>query len=234
MLNYLNFHYASYGFLIVAGIISFAAQMYVQSSYQKYSQIDTLSGQTGAEIARRILSDKNITDVRVVESNSGELSDHYDPTKKIVALSPKVYHDHSIASISVAAHEVGHAIQHAESYAFIGIRNKILPLAIVAGKFSMFPIMIGFMADIPLFFNIGIIMLGVIALFQFVTLPVEFDASRRAVRILNQEQVLSGSELSGSKKMLTAAALTYVAALLGTVLSILRYLAMRGNRNNER
>lgn len=232
MLNYLNFRYASYGFLILAGIISLAAQMYVQSSYQKYSKISTLSGVTGADIARRILRDKNITDVQVVQSNKGELSDHYDPTKKIVALSPKVYQDHSIASISVAAHEVGHAIQHAESYAFIGIRNKVLPAAIIASKFSMIPIMLGFFADSPLFFNIGIAMLGIIALFQFVTLPVEFDASRRAVKILNQEQILTGSELSGSKKMLTAAALTYVAALLGTVLSIMRYISMRGNRNN--
>lgn len=233
MLNYINFRYASYGFLIVAAIISMAAQMYVQSSYQKYSKISTLSGQTGADIARRILRDNNISDVQVVQSNKGELSDHYDPTKKVVALSPKVYHDSSIASISVAAHEVGHAIQHAESYSFIAIRNKVLPMAMVASKFSMFPIMLGFFADSSLLFNIGIGMLGIIALFQFVTLPVEFDASHRAVKILNQEQVLTGSELSGSKKMLTAAALTYVAALLSTILTIMRYIAIRGNNRND-
>lgn len=232
MLNYINFRYASYGFLIVAAIISMISQMYVQSSYKKYSQISTLSGHTGADVARMILRDKGILDVQVVESQGGTLSDHYDPTKKIVALSPKVYRDHSIASISVAAHEVGHAIQHAESYAFIGIRNKVLPAAMIASKFSIFPIMLGFFADSSLFFNIGIGMLGVIALFQFVTLPVEFDASRRAIKIINQEQILTGSELGGSKKMLTAAALTYVAALLSTVLTIMRYMAMRGRRNN--
>lgn len=229
MLNYLNFRYASYGFLIVAALISMAAQMYVQSNYKKYSQIATLSGRTGADIARLILRDNNILDVDVVQSNKGELSDHYDPTKKIVALSPKVYHDHSIASISVAAHEVGHAIQHAESYSFIAIRNKILPAAMIASKFSIFPIMLGFFADSPALFNIGIFMLGIVALFQFATLPVEFDASRRAVKILNQEQILTGSELTGSKKMLTAAALTYVAALLSTMLTIMRYVVMRGN-----
>lgn len=233
MNQYLTFRYASYGFLIVAALISMFAQFFVTSSYKKYSQISTLSGITGAEVARRILRDKNITDVQVVESKGGTLSDHYDPTKKIVALSPKVYREQSIASISVAAHEVGHAIQHAESYSFIAIRNKVLPAAIIASKFSMFPIMLGFFADSSAMFNLGIAMLGVIALFQFVTLPVEFDASRRAVRILNQEQILSGSELAGSKKMLTAAALTYVAALLSTILTIMRYIAIRGNNNND-
>ena len=233
MSNYLYFKYASYGFLIIAGIASLLSQMYVQSSYQKFSRISTVSGRTGADVARKILDDKGIYDVNVVESKAGVLSDHYDPTKKIVALSPNVYHDDSIASISVAAHEVGHAIQHAESYHFIGLRNKILPYAIISSKFSFIPIMLGFMADNDSLFNLGIIMLSVIALFQLVTLPVEFDASRRAVKILNQDQILMDSELSGSKKMLTAAALTYVAALFGTVMSILRYIAMNNNRKNN-
>lgn len=230
--NYMYFRYAGYGFVIIAAIISFASQMFVQSSYQKFSKIATLSGKSGADVARMILNDHGISDVNVVQSSGGTLSDHYDPEKKVVALSPNVFSDTSIASISVAAHEVGHAIQHAESYAFIGIRNKILPLAIISSKLSMIPILLGFFADIPMFFNIGIAMLAVIALFQFVTLPVEFDASRRAVKILNKENILTSSELDGSKKMLTAAALTYVAALLSTVLTMMRYISLSKNNNN--
>ncbi|CAM2787758.1 zinc metallopeptidase [Erysipelothrix tonsillarum] len=220
-----------YGFVILAAIISFAAQMYVQSAYSKYSQVDTLEHLTGAQVARRILELKNIDDVQVVQSNGGELSDHYDPNKKIVALSPKVYNETSIASVSVAAHECGHAVQHAENYGFIGLRNTVLPFAIVASKFSMIPIMIGLFGN-PQFLKIGIVLLGVIAVFQLVTLPVEFDASMRAIKILDQEQILDAGELQGSKKMLTAAALTYVAALLGTLLSILRYIAIFNRRND--
>ncbi|WP_323615550.1 zinc metallopeptidase [Erysipelothrix rhusiopathiae] len=220
-----------YGFVILAAIISFAAQMYVQSAYSKYSQVDTFEHLSGAQVARRILDLKNIDDVQVVESSGGELSDHYDPTKKVVALSPKVYHETSIASVSVAGHECGHAIQHAENYGFIALRNKVLPFAIVASKFSMIPIMIGLFGS-PQFLKIGIILLCVIAIFQLVTLPVEFDASLRAIKILEQESLLDSGELQGSKKMLTAAALTYVAALVGTLLSILRYIAIYNRRND--
>lgn len=230
----MNYMYAGYGFVILAAIISFAGQMYVQSSYAKYSKVDTLENISGADVARRILNSKGISDVEVVQSTGGTLSDHYDPTKKIVALSPKVYSDTTIASVSVAAHEVGHAIQHAEGYAFIALRNKVLPFAIVASKFSMIPIMLGMVMG----FNkqlmmVGIVMLGVIAVFQLVTLPVEFDASNRAIKILRNDNILDAGELSGSKTMLTAAALTYVAALLSTILNIMRYIALSNSRNND-
>ncbi|CAM3573278.1 zinc metallopeptidase [Erysipelothrix urinaevulpis] len=233
MRSYLYFTYAGYGFIIIAGLASMFSQMFVRSSYSKYSKISTISGKTGADVARQILNNKGINDVEVIQSRGGTLSDHYDPTKKVVALSPKVYADDSIASVSVAAHEVGHAIQHAESYGFIALRNKVLPLAIISSKFSFIPLFFGFMADNQQMFNIGILLLSIIAIFQLVTLPVEFDASNRAIKILRQEQILTSSELAGSKKMLTAAALTYVAALFGTIMSILRYVAIFNNRNRD-
>lgn len=229
------FLYVGYGFVILSMIISMAAQSYVTKSYSKYSKVDTLENLTGADVARRILNLKGINDVQVVESKGGTLSDHYDPSKKIVALSPKVYKETSIASVSVAAHEVGHAIQHAEGYHFIKIRNKILPAAIVAGKLSMVPIVMGLLsgqAGVELI-QIGVVMLGVIALFQLVTLPVEFDASNRAVKILNSENILDAGELSGAKEMLRAAALTYVAALLATILNMLRFLSVANSRRRN-
>ncbi len=229
--------FTGYGFVILAAIITMLASSYVNSSYRKYSKVMTLENITGAEVARRILAIKGISDVQVTQAKGGVLSDHYDPSKKIVALSPKVYNETSIASVSVAAHEVGHAIQHAESYAFIGIRNKILPLAIVAGNLSMIPIMLGLFVGFEGFgrtlFFVGIGMLGVIALFQLVTLPVEFDASFRAIKILTQERILEANELSSAKKMLTAAALTYVAALLSSVLNILRYMSIFNSRRRD-
>ena len=230
----LVFNYGSYGFILLAMIVSLFAQVYVQSNYQKYSTIGTYNGMTGAQMARHILDSKALYDVPVIESRGGTLSDHYDPSKRVVALSPKVYHDNSIASVSVAAHEVGHAIQHAEQYVVLSIRNRMLPAVMISSKFSIFPIMLGFFSENTVLFNIGIVMLGVMALFQFVTLPLEFDASKRAVNILGSENLLSGPELDGSKKMLTAAALTYVAALFSTLMTIMRYIAINNrNRRND-
>lgn len=229
----LYFQMAGIGFVLLAMILSMAASMLVKSNYQKYSRVNTIEGITGAEIARRILASKGITDVSVTQAKGGPLSDHYDPRTKVVALSPKVYNESSIASVAVAAHEVGHAIQHAEAYSFISLRNKILPAAIVSGQFAMFPIMIGLLFQTDTMFWIGIAMLGVTALFQLVTLPVEFDASFRAISIINSEGMLVDSEQAGAKKMLTAAALTYVAALAGTILNILRLIAVRGANQRD-
>lgn len=230
MFNPFYFQMAGMGFVILSMVLSLVASSMVNSSYRKYSRVSTIENVSGAEIARRILATKGIHDVDVVLSNGGQLSDHYDPTKKIVALSPKVYNDSTIASVAVAAHEVGHAIQHHEAYGFIGLRNRILPAAIVSSKLAMFPIMIGlFNPNDRFFFWIGIALLGVTALFQLVTLPVEFDASFRAISIINSEGMLVESEQAGAKKMLTAAALTYVAALAATILNILRLIAVRNS-----
>lgn len=234
MINPFYFQMAGMGFVILSMVLSLIASSMVNSSYRKYSRVSTIENVSGAEIARRILATKGIHDVDVVLSSGGQLSDHYDPTKKIVALSPKVYSDSTIASVAVAAHEVGHAIQHHEAYGFIGLRNRILPAAIVSSKLAMFPIMIGlFNPNDRFFFWIGIALLGVTALFQVVTLPVEFDASFRAISIINSEGMLVESEQAGAKKMLTAAALTYVAALAATILNILRLIAVRNSRRRN-
>lgn len=234
MINPFYFQMAGMGFVILSMVLSLIASSMVNSSYRKYSRVSTIENVSGAEIARRILATKGIHDVDVVLSSGGQLSDHYDPTKKIVALSPKVYNDSTIASVAVAAHEVGHAIQHHEAYGFIGLRNRILPAAVVSSKLAMFPIMIGlFNPNDRFFFWIGIALLGVTALFQVVTLPVEFDASFRAISIINSEGMLVESEQAGAKKMLTAAALTYVAALAATILNILRLIAVRNSRRRN-
>lgn len=234
MINPFYFQMAGMGFVILSMVLSLIASSMVNSSYRKYSRVSTIENVSGAEIARRILATKGIHDVDVVLSSGGQLSDHYDPTKKIVALSPKVYNDSTIASVAVAAHEVGHAIQHHEAYGFIGLRNRILPAAIVSSKLAMFPIMIGlFNPNDRFFFWIGIALLGVTALFQVVTLPVEFDASFRAISIINSEGMLVESEQAGAKKMLTAAALTYVAALAATILNILRLIAVRNSSRRD-
>ncbi len=234
MFNPFYFQMAGMGFVILSMVLSLVASSMVNSSYRKYSRVSTIENVSGAEIARRILATKGIHDVDVVLSSGGQLSDHYDPTKKIVALSPKVYNDSTIASVAVAAHEVGHAIQHHEAYGFIGLRNRILPAAIVSSKLAMFPIMIGlFNPNDRFFFWIGIALLGVTALFQVVTLPVEFDASFRAISIINSEGMLVESEQAGAKKMLTAAALTYVAALAATILNILRLIAVRNSSRRD-
>lgn len=227
------FNFEGIIFVIIASVLSMAAQAYVQSSYRKYKAVPTQRGMTGYEVASRIMASRNITNVNIVPSQGGELSDHYDPTKKVVALSKEIYGGTSIASVSVAAHEIGHVIQHHEGYAFIALRNKILPVALLGNKLGIVAIMLGIFAGIDMFFLIGVIGVGLIALFQLVTLPVEFDASKRALNILQTDGYLTQMELPQSKTMLTAAALTYVAALLSTVLTILRYVAIFNSRRRD-
>lgn len=229
----MNFYTAGLGFVILASVISMGAQFYVQSAYSKYKSAPTERGMTGAQVAQSILNSRGIRDVQVVTSKGGELSDHYDPSKKIVALSNHIYSGTSIASVSVAAHEVGHAIQHHEKYAFIGLRNRLLPAALLGNKLGMVAIMLGLFAGIESVFYVGLIGISLIAIFQLITLPVEFDASKRALQILGGEGYLTITETNQSKKMLTAAALTYVAALLSTILTILRYVAIFNSRNRD-
>lgn len=223
------------GYYVIIGVvalISLFAQMYVKSNYSKYKEIATYRNMTGAQVARYILDNNGLQDVEIVQSSGGELSDHYDPTKKIVALSPENYHNASIAAVSVSAHEVGHAIQHATGYKFIALRNKLLGPAIIASKFSQIAIVIGIASRVTNLLDIGIIMIGVIALFQIVTLPVEFDASARALKIIKSENLVDDSEYSGAKSMLTSAALTYVAAVLGTLINLLYFIVLRNRRND--
>ncbi len=208
------------------------AQTKVKGVYEHYSRVPSEKHITGAQVARRILDSHGLHHVEVQMSQNGVLSDHFDPRTNVVNLSPKVYSEDSIASVAVAAHEVGHAIQFAENYSFIGIRNKLLPVAIVSGNLGWFVIIIGLISGFMPIFYIGLAMLGMIALFQLVTLPVEFDASGRALAILRNDGYLSEDEGADAKSMLRAAALTYVAALLATLMQILRLVLMtqRGSR----
>lgn len=225
--------------IIFSVLISFAAQSYVKSNYAKFSKVRIHRQITGAQVAREILEKNGITDVRVIQSSGGTLSDHYDPTKNTVALSPEVFQNASIASVAVAAHEVGHAIQYATNYPGISLRNLLLKPAIIASQFSQLAIVIGLglmtgESGNAFVFNLGITMIGIIAAFQIATLPVEFDASKRALAILKSEGYVDESELDGASTMLNAAALTYVAAVLGTLANLFYYIMIGNRRRNNR
>lgn len=221
--------YMEYILLFGAMILVMWSQSKVKGKYEQYSRVAANTHYTGAQIASMILERKGIYDVQV-EMGQGLLSDHYDPKAKIVRLSPNVYNTNSIAAVSIAAHEVGHAIQHAENYGGIALRNTILPAAIVSGHLAWVVIMIGLFSGLDILFLAGISMLGVIALFQTVTLPVEFNASSRALELLSNMNILNSDEQSYAKDMLSAAAFTYVAALIATLAQIMRLLLMRGRR----
>ena len=212
-----------------AMILVMWSQSKVQNKYQQYSRVAVNSQYTGADVARLILKRKGIYDVQV-EMGQGLLSDHYDPRSKIVRLSPNVFNTNSVAAVSIAAHEVGHAIQHAENYGGIALRNTIFPAAIISGHLAWVVIMIGIFSQIDVIFMLGIAMLGVIALFQTITLPVEFNASSRAIGLLTDMGFLNSDERAYAKDMLSAAAFTYVAALIATLAQIMRLMLMRGRR----
>lgn len=218
---------------LFAALVVMFAQFGVQGSYQKYRKIETYSGIRGCDVARRILDANGCSDVIVNPSNGGSLSDHYNPSNKTINLSPEVFYKSSIASVAVAAHEVGHAIQHAQGYPAIALRNRLLPYANIASSFGWSVLFIGLFANIELLFYIGIVSLVVILLFQIVTLPIEFDASSRALYHLESMGILAYEEKQDAKKMLNAAALTYVASVLATLAQILRFVLMNNRRNRR-
>ena len=220
------------GFLLVlALLVTSAAQIYINSSYSKTKRIKNRAGITGAQTARKILDENGLSNVKV-EEVSGILGDHYDPRTKTVRLSSDIYRNTSIASASVAAHECGHAIQDKEGYFFLKLRNSIVPLVNFASYAGYFAILIGIIASSLKIIWIGIIAEIVILVFQLITLPVEFAASKRALKQLEKQKILEKIEISTSKKMLTAAALTYVASVTATILEILRLLIAVGGRND--
>ncbi len=222
-----------YLFIIIAAVITLVAQVFVNSRYNKYKNIKSNKGLTGQEVARLILDKHGLTDIYVTEVN-GVLSDHYDPNRKVVRLSHDIFHSDSISAISVAAHEVGHAIQDKENYSMIKIRGAIFPLVSFASKFGYIALMIGFVFGFLELAWVGIGLLLMILLFQLITLPVEFDASKRAIVFLEAEEILDSSELGGSKDMLKAAAMTYVAGVAATILEILRFVLIIIGRDNDR
>ena len=215
---------------VLAIALVFWAQYKVKGAYSHYSTVRNDSSLTGREVARRILDSHGLNDVEVLVSQNGILSDHFDPKKNTVNLSPKVYNDPSIASLAIAAHEVGHAIQYAENYSMISLRNSILPFAIVSGNLGWIAAIIGLASGLESLFYIGVIMLLVIATFQLITLPIEFNASKRALVQLETGNYISFDEKADVKSMLSAAAFTYVAALLSTIFQILRLFLIANNR----
>lgn len=217
--------------LVLSLLVTSAAQIYINSSYSKTKRIKNRAGITGAQTARKILDENGLSNVKV-EEVTGILGDHYDPRTKTVRLSSDIYRNTSIASASVAAHECGHAIQDKEGYFFLKLRNSIVPLVNFASYAGYFAILIGIIASSLKIIWIGIIAEIVILVFQLITLPVEFAASKRALKQLEKQKILEKIEISTSKKMLTAAALTYVASVTATILEILRLLIAVGDRND--
>lgn len=218
--------------VIPATLIALWAQIKVKSTFAKYNNIRTSRGFTAAEIARRILDQNGLHSVRI-ERVAGSLSDHFDPRTNVVRLSDSVYSSTAVAAIGVAAHEVGHAVQYATKYAPMKVRAALIPVTQV-GSTIAFPLAIfGIIAGIEWLITIGILLFSAVALFQLVTLPVEFNASSRALETLESNAMLEESELKGAKKVLTAAALTYVAALIVALANLLR-LILLSRRNDDR
>lgn len=217
--------------VLLAGVLAMFAQAKVTSAYNKYKRVPNSRGMTGAQVAREILDSRGLYHISVHEV-SGQLSDHYNPSKNLINLSTDVYRGTSIASLAVAAHEVGHAIQYQEKYMAIGLRNMILPFANVGQYLGWIAIVLGLAIGHTNIAWIGFILMCGILLFQIVTLPVEFNASSRAMDILRARYLTSG-ELVGARNMLSAAALTYVAAMVSTLMSMLRIFLMLVGRSRD-
>ena len=231
MFGYYGFD--SYYFILVLPAILFSlwAQSKVKGTFSRYQKVRSYSGYTGADVARRILDDNGLYNVRV-EHIAGSLTDQYDPRAEVVRLSDSVYGSNSIAALGVAAHETGHAIQHSTQYAPLTIRNAIIPVTNYGSRLSVPLIFLGFLLNSSSLISLGIICFAMVTLFQLVTLPVEFDASARAMRTLSNEGILQGDEVSQTRKVLTAAALTYVAALIVSAAQLLRLVLLFNRRRD--
>ena len=223
----------TYVLVLIGALISMVASINVNSTYRRFSTVMSMRGVRAEEAAQRILHDAGIYDVRI-ERIRGELTDHYSPSEKVLRLSDAVYGSTSVAAIGVAAHECGHAIQHKVGYVPLSLRSLSVPVANIGSKLSWPLILIGLLIGYTPLAQIGVILFLAVVLFQLVTLPVEFNASHRALQVLKQDSMLSMDELSGARKVLTAAALTYVAALFSTILQLLRLvMIVNGGRRRD-
>ena len=219
-----------YIFLVLPTIIfAMWAQFRVTSSFKKYSKQRSARGLTGADAAQAVLNDAGVSGVRI-ERVQGNLTDHFDPRANVIRLSEGVFDSPSIAAVGVAAHEAGHAIQYANAYFPMKIRSAIIPVTNIGSKLSIPLVLIGLMLDMTGLINVGILLFGAVVLFQLITLPVEFNASRRAISILDKSGVLTREEIPASRKVLTAAALTYVGALAVSLAQLLRFMTIAGRR----
>jgi uncharacterized protein len=225
-MTYTQLYMLLFAVILVPGIL---AQISVQAALKKYSQVRARSGRTGAEAAAEILNDAGIHDVEIERTDSF-LGDHYDPRTKKLALSPDVYDGESVAALGIAAHETGHAIQHQHAYAPLQARMAIVPTTMFVSKFMPLVIIGGFWFHIPMFINLGIAVYALIVVFQLITLPVEFDASSRAKVILQKSGLIARDEMPGVNRVLNAAALTYVAALIAAAATLLQLVMLSERR----
>lgn len=228
----MNYIMLDYLLIIIILVVPGLAQLLVSGNYRKYKSIGNNKKMTGYDVARRILDENGLNDMYIVETR-GELSDHYDPKKKVVRLSKEIYHGQSIAAISVAAHECGHAVQDKEGYLYLKFRSFIFPIVNIATSISYWIILIGFLMEFLDLVYLGIALTSLGLLFQIVTLPVEFNASKRAGVFLEEYNLIDDGEIRGVRSMLGAAAMTYVAGVLASALQILRLLLMVNSRDRD-
>jgi Zn-dependent membrane protease YugP len=218
------------GLILVAMVLAMLAQLKIKSAYQKYSAMRSRGGRTGAQVARELLRQAGLDDV-AVEAVGGQLSDHYDPRARRVRLSEHVYNGTSIAALGVAAHEASHAAQHAEGYAPLAMRTALLPVASIGSNLAFPLFFAGFLFSMPALMDLGIIFFSAAVLFQFITLPVEFNASSRAVELLAAGGYVSREEEGPVRDMLRAAGYTYLAATAVSLAHLLRLMLLRGRRD---
>lgn len=217
-----------YILLIIAMFISMFASLKVRSNYVKFSKVAASSGLTGSEAAKIILDKNGIYDVSVQPIN-GILTDHYDPKSKVIRLSQGIYDSDSVSAVSVAAHEVGHAIQDNEGYAFLRFRSALVPVVNFTSRFTFIIIFAGIFLELVELIDVGIILFSLSVLFHIVTLPVELDASKRAMNTLVANSIITSEEKSGTKKVLGAAAMTYVASMLTSLIQLFRFISIRNS-----
>lgn len=224
---------STYFLVLIGAVICMIASAKLKSTYSKYSKIRSMSGITGAEAAQKILYSQGIRDVRI-EHISGDLTDHYDPRNKVLRLSDATYSATSVAAVGVAAHECGHAVQHATGYTFLNIRNTIAPVVSIGSNLSWPIILLGVLLSWnTTLIHLGIWLFALAVLFQVITLPVEINASSRALTLLQENGILYRDEVPGAKRVLSAAAMTYVAGLLSTILQMLRLIILFGGRRRD-
>jgi uncharacterized protein len=220
--------------LVPITLLSLAASWATRSRFDKWARVPNRRGISGAQAARYILDQNGLRDVAVVPSRGGALSDHYDPRDRVVRLSPDVFHGASVSAVAVAAHETGHALQHARGYFPLALRNLAVPVASIGSNFGLFLILIGAVLAFTQMIWLGIILFGATVFFQVVTLPVELDASARAKKELDQLHLVMPGERGGVSSVLTAAAMTYVAAALGAVATLAYYVFRLGGLGERR
>ena len=229
------YFYFDYYYLILvvpALLLALWAQVQVKTTYRKYSRVPNSRGMTGAYAAQAVLNFYGITDVRI-ERVSGNLTDHYDPRSKVIRLSDGVYNSSTVAAIGIACHEAGHAAQHAENYAPIKIRNAIIPVCTIGSTIGRTLWLRGWIFSFSILIYVGLGLYAAVFIFQVATLPVEFNASRRAIKVIDETQLLRDDEIGGAKKVLAAAAMTYVASMMVSLANLLRLLLRFSNNRRD-